>query len=176
MDQLDVIRAKNADIQSEIRRLERAPLPVGEALDLFDRWAEKQAEEAFQSLRPELLLDPGHVAGELQLPDFTYVIDGENGRAHHRADQTLWGLIIATALPSVRSIVEERLEAGVAGRETLTRHERMERIEKCQGDLLELELTEEALIRSLETSGLDVQRRADAAPAAVLAHSGSLPN
>ncbi|WP_226553577.1 hypothetical protein [Celeribacter naphthalenivorans] len=175
MDQLDVIRAKNADIQSEIRRLEVAPLPVGEALELFDNWAEKQAEEAFQSLRPELLLDPGLRAGELSLPDFTYVLDGKSGRAHHRADEVLWGLIIATALPSVRSIVEEKVEAAVLGRECLSRQERAEKIERAQVELLEIELVEEGIVRALEASGLDVQRRADADPQAVLASDASLP-
>lgn len=121
------------------------------------------------------MADPAHPAGEIRLPDFSARIEGELHRAGDRADDLLWSLILATALPAVRNIIEERLEAAVAGRECLTAAERVERIEKAEGELLKLELSEEALVRSLEGAGLPVDRRADADPRAVLCAEASLP-
>lgn len=175
LDDLDVIRAAIATKKTEIEALHRAPIPVSEALEQFDRWAAGKAEQAVQSLRPELLSDPANVSGEMRLPDLSYRLDGEIARADHRADEILYGLILATAMPAVRSIVEERIEAATAGRECLTAAERVERIAKAEAELLHLELSEEATVRALEGAGLPVERRADASPRAVLCAQASLP-
>ena len=175
LDGLDVIRAQVSEKRAEIESLRRAPVPVSEALKSFDVWAANRAEDAITRLRPEALVDPTHPAGELRLPDFSARVEGELHRAGDRADDLLWSLIVATAMPAVRSIVEERLEAAVAGRECLTAAERVERVEKAAGELLQLELSEESLIRSLEAAGLPVERRADADPRAVLCAGGCLP-
>jgi hypothetical protein len=176
MDQLDVMRSQISEKKAEIDSLHRAPIPTSEALKAFDTWAANRAEEAIDRLRPEHLVDPAHPAGELRLPDFSARVEGEFHRADDRADDLLFALIMATALPALRSIVEEKIEAAVAGRETLTRNERVERIERAQAELLALELQEEATVRSLEAAGLPVERRADAAPAAVLCAQASLPS
>lgn len=175
LDDLDVIRAAIAEKRNEIDSLRRAPIPTSEALANFDRWAADRAQDAIDRLRPEALVDPNHPAGELRLPDFSARVDGELHRAGDRADDLLFSLMLATAMPAVRSIVEERLEAAVAGRETLTRTERVERVERAEGELLQLELSEEATVRALEGAGLPVERRADASPLAVLAAEASLP-
>ena len=169
LDELDALRASIAEKRQEIETIRRAPLPVSEALKAFDVWA----ADAIDRLRPEALADPAHPAGELRLPDFSARVEGELHRAGDRADDLLWSLIVATAMPAVRSIVEEKLEAAVAGRETLTR---TERVEQTEGELLQLELSEEATVRALEGAGLPVERRADASPLAVLAAAVSLPS
>lgn len=176
MDSLDVIRARVAEKRAELEEIRRAPIPVSEALANFDRWAADRAEDAVSRLRPEHLVDPAHPAGELRLPDFSARVQGELHRAGDRADDLLWSLILATALPAVRNIVEEKLEAAVAGRECLTAAERVERVTLAEAELLHLELSEEALVRSLEGAGLPVERRADASPAAVLCAQASLPS
>jgi hypothetical protein len=175
MDQLDVMRSQISEKKAEIDSLHRAPIPTSEALAAFDRWAADKAEDAVNRLRPEHLIDPAHPSGELRLPDFSARVEGELHRAGDRADDMLWSLVIATSMPAVRSIVEDKLEAACAGRECLTAVERVERIAKAEGELLELELSEEALVRSLEGAGLPVERRADASPAAVLCAAVSLP-
>jgi hypothetical protein len=175
MDELDVLRASIVEKRQEIETLRRAPIPVGEALKAFDTWAANRAEDAITRLRPEHLVDPAHPAGELRLPDFSARVEGEFHRADDRADDLLFALIMATAMPAVRSIVEERLEQATAGRPTLTRTERVERIAEAEAELLALELSEEATVRSLEAAGLPVERRADADPRAVLASESSLP-
>jgi hypothetical protein len=175
LDDLDVLRSQIAEKRNEIEALHRAPVPVSEALEQFDKWAADRAEQAVQSLRPELLSDPANVSGEMRLPDLSYRLDGEIARADHRADEILYGLILATAMPAFRSIVEERIEAATAGRECLTAAERVERIERAEAELLDLELQEESVVRSLEGAGLPVERRADASPVAVLCAAVSLP-
>lgn len=175
LDELDVMRSQISEKKAEIDSLRRAPIPTSEALKAFDTWAANRAADAIDRLRPEHLVDPAHPAGELRLPDFSARVDGELHRAGDRADDLLFALIMATAMPAVRSIVEERLEAAVAGRETLTRNERVERVETAEAELLALELQEEATVRALEAAGLPVERRADASPAAVLCAQASLP-
>lgn len=170
-----VLRAAIATKKTDVEALRRAPIPVSEALEQFDRWAADKAADAIDRLRPEHLVDPAHPAGELRLPDFSARVEGEFHRAGDRADDLLFALIMATALPALRSIVEEKIEAAVSGRETLTRNERVERIERAQAELLALELQEEATVRALEAAGLPVERRADASPQAVLASAASLP-
>jgi hypothetical protein len=176
LDELDVIRAQVAEKRQEIEKIRRAPIPVSEALEQFDRWAADKAEDAVSALHPEYLTDPNHAKGEIRLPDL-WIGSGKDAlRNNDRGDEILLGLIFASAMPAVRSIVEERLEAAVAGRECLTAAERVECVTLAEGELLQLELSEEALVRSLETAGLPVERRADAAPAAVLAAEASLPS
>ena len=175
LDEIDVLRASIVEKRREIEGLRRAPIPTSEALANFDRWAADKSEDAIDRLRPEHLVDPAHPAGELRLPDFSARVEGELHRAGDRADDLLFSLILATAMPTVRNIVEERLEQATAGRECLTQSERFERVERAQAELLDLELSEEALVRSLEGAGLPVERRADASPAAVLCAGGCLP-
>lgn len=175
MDQIDVIRAKNADLQSEIRRLSSAPLPVSEALEYFDQWAERTAADAIERLRPERLLDAKVAPSGLSLPSVIVDAGGGPERVYTAAIECSFGIMLDACLPAVRASVEERLERSVAGRECLTMQERAEKLERAQAELLEIELVEEGIVRALEASGLDVQRRADAAPAAVLAADASLP-
>jgi hypothetical protein len=174
LDELDVMRSQISEKKAEIDSLRRAPIPTSEALKAFDTWAANRAEDAVSRLQPEHLVDPAHPAGELRLPDFSARVEGELHRAGDRADDLLFSLILATAMPAVRSIVEDRLEQATAGRECLTAAERVERIEKAEGELIDLELQEEATVRALEAAGLPVERRADASPQAVLASAASL--
>lgn len=48
-------------------------------------------------------------------------------------------------------------------------------LDRIGWQILELELAEEAIIRSAEASGFPIRRRSDADPRAVLAHDKSLP-
>lgn len=175
MDQIDVIRAENSELQAELRRLAAAPIPLSEALEHFDAWAERQASEAISRLHPEHLLDQKYASRGLSLPNVTVRVGDQPVEAHRIAIDALFGALIATNLPALRSIVEDHLEAALRGREPLSAMERAERIAETEARLMEAELQEEGLIRGLEAAGLDVQRRADASPAAVLAHDDSLP-
>lgn len=71
LDELDVLRAAIATKKTDVEALRRAPIPVSEALEQFDRWAADKAADAIDRLRPEHLVDPAHPAGELRLPDFS---------------------------------------------------------------------------------------------------------
>lgn len=176
LDELDVIRSRNADLQADLRRISSAPLPVAQALEFFDQWAERISAEALTSLRPEKLLEAKSGPAGLALPFVTIRLpDGTPERIEKTAIETSFGLMVGVCLPALRSQVEERLETAMAGRQPLTMAERAEQIAKVEAELFAGEMMEEAIVRSVEQAGLDVQRRADASPAAVLASDASLP-
>ncbi|WP_417264547.1 hypothetical protein [Celeribacter sp.] len=175
LDELDVIRSRNADLQSEVRRLHAAPLPVSEALEYFDQWAERTAADAIERLRPERLLDAKAAPSGLSLPSVVVDAGGGPERVYTAAIECSFGVMLDACLPAVRASVEEALEQAVAGRECLTMQERAEKLEQAKADLMTMELEEESLVRALEASGLPVERRADADPQAVLCADASLP-
>ncbi|MHC9236619.1 hypothetical protein ACX9MO_13375 [Pseudooceanicola sp. 502str34] len=171
---IDALREEIAEVKNTISRLRSAPQPVAEAMEAFDRWSEKVADAGVAAMHPEHLLQPEAAARGLRLPYATVNVEGERHTNFDRVDEVLLGLVLAASMPALREIVEGQLDGLVEGRETLSADARAERIAEAEDDLLQLELTEEAAVRSMEAAGVVIARRADADPRAILASDASL--
>ena len=91
------------------------------------------------------------------------------------ATDALLGLLVATAMPILRQIVAGQLTDLTEGREMMDGATRAKKLARNEAQLLDLELAEEAAIRAMEAAGIDVARRPDADPRALLAADASLP-
>lgn len=77
--------------------------------------------------------------------------------------------------PLVGEVLRKELDALYEQIAPLGEDDRRERLGRIERRLLDLEMAEESIIRSSETGGFAILRRADADPAAVLAHDKALP-
>jgi hypothetical protein len=83
--------------------------------------------------------------------------------------EEILALTIATNPKTFRALAVAELTAFYKDRDAMQRDQRDARIAEVEAELLKLELTEESMIRQAEAAGMDVRRRANANPAAVLA-------
>ena len=107
-----------------------------------------------------------------------------NVRSLTRAGNPAWtipanGILIALLIGANRNAFRDQLAAMLEptysnDAKPISAEEREAALHRIDEDLLELELAEEAAIRSAEAVGLHVQRRADADPRAVLAGDDAL--
>jgi len=77
--------------------------------------------------------------------------------------------------PLLRRAVLDHIEDHYSTVEHMTEAERRKELESLDERILSLELTEEAILRSAEQAGFQIERRTDADPRAVLADESSLP-
>lgn len=172
LEKVDDCRETIATLRTERDRVARSPRPAAEILDLLDDWLDKAATDGVDLLRlgrltrrdqPVMLELPHHVD-----PAAGYVDSSPATRA-------LFGLLIATSRPAIRSIIQGQLEDLTRGKEGLTDEQMNARLAEIDAEILSAELSEEAAIRALEGAGVTVLRRADASPVAVLADDAALP-
>lgn len=173
LDGLDLLREQIADAGDEIARIAAAPQPVADALKAFDAWAGQVATEGVDSLRLGRLLRPETAQG-YELPRSVVRAGDSAVYDYGAATEALLGLLVATAMPALRKIVQGQLDDLTAGRETLTPAARAKKLDQAKADLFNLELREESAIRAMEAAGMDIARRADADPRALLASDKSL--
>lgn len=83
-------------------------------------------------------------------------------------------LLSAAMCGPLRDMVAEKISEEYGTSDGLSAADRARRIEQMTRQLLELELAEEAIIRKAEDAGIDVLRRMDADPRAVLCHGDFL--
>lgn len=83
-------------------------------------------------------------------------------------------LLSAAVCGTLRDLIAGKIAESYDSAKGLSSTDRARQIEKAERDLLELELAEEAIIRSAEGNGIDVLRRIDADPRAVLCHGDFL--
>ena len=171
--ELERLREATAAVKARIAELERAPRPVSEALDAFDAWADAAATSAIDAVRVDLLVDPSSQAAGLRLP--VVLAAGQVVPNAEAAVSALLGLLALVGRAELRRVIEGQLMDLTDGRQTLGAAERQKKIERAQADLLTAELAEESAIRQMEAIGLDVLRRPDADPRALLASDASLP-
>jgi len=77
----------------------------------------------------------------------------------------------------MRAALTERLiDARIAGAKTASVAKKRADLAALDADLLAAEMAEESLIRSAEASGIEITRRRDADPRAVLAADAALPS
>jgi hypothetical protein len=175
-DVLDQLREATASAKAEVSSVQSAPPPVDEIMTGLDIWLDRIATDGFDALRPGRLLAQGGATQGLDLPIFLERHDGFAVRDTSRAVEVLLGLVVALNRETFRTIIRGQIEDLVAGRETLSAASRSKRLAQAMQRVLEAELLEEAAIRQLENASLDVARRPDADPRALLAADNCLPS
>ncbi|NGM47948.1 hypothetical protein G5B31_20740 [Rhodobacter sp. SGA-6-6] len=174
MSMLDLLdQARDAVAQAVTRRdaVLAAPVDIDTAMNSVDHWLDRAATEAIDRLGLEHAAEPGWQGPEL--PIFTVV--GESVHETKSACETLFGLLCLTARDQLRQVVKGQIEDRMLGQTGMNAATRAKRLAEAERDILEAELAEEALIRSMEASGIAVARRPDASPIALLAADASLP-
>ncbi|WP_041527331.1 hypothetical protein [Paracoccus aminophilus] len=157
-----------ADLRAEIvateDRLERAknrPQSKAVALDKARRDLAEAAEIGQTILRVHARAARSGVGGDL----LDRVTDARDARA----------LLALVAAPQLLAAFETEASALWGDDLGLTEDEREQELTILHRELFDLELAEEALIRSAAVAGLVIDRRPDAHPAAVLAPDHALP-
>lgn len=178
VDGVDLIREQIFAAKKEIDRIASAPQPVEAALAAFDSWAGRVATEAVDAMSVGSLLDPRSARRGFPLPRMALPV-GSAGEAvfdYGAATDRLLGLLVATSMSALRQIIEGQLDDLTFGKETMTEAVRAKKLANAEAELLTHELTEESAIRALENAGVDILRRPDADPRALLAVDASLPS
>ncbi|QCL72138.1 MULTISPECIES: hypothetical protein [Agrobacterium] len=154
---LENIRSQVEDLKAERDAIERMPVDEATAHRRAEMWVSSAVTHAMERAPSpsRFATDPGR----WRLPGFDVLAD---------ALVAYQGDVLASAMKQEISEIYQS-EKG------LTDAERAKRLADLDQSLLNAELSEEALIREAETSGITVNRRADADPRAVLAHQDALP-
>ncbi|TIS04589.1 MAG: hypothetical protein E5X14_22550 [Mesorhizobium sp.] len=153
---LDQLRAQIADLKKRRSQLEMAPVPKEEALKRIDALMDHLTERADIFLRAEQFTERDR-----------YVMPalGQNAAT----------ILLGFAAPLLRQRLEKLSETYAAGDgPTADAHRQL--LAKFDAELLDLELAEESLVRAAEAAGIEILRRGDADPRAVLAADSSLPS
>lgn len=174
-DALEEIRATIAAKAAEAEDVRAAPQPVEDALAQLDQWFDRQAEAALDRIglpylthAPEGGRSPGIYLPMPKLP-------GEVAPNAQPGLETLLGLLVIVGKDQLRQVVEDQLGDLVRGQQVLTPEQRAEKLAEIEGEIMDLALAEEGLIRKMERLGMDVARRRDAPAYALLAHASALP-
>ncbi|NSZ82937.1 hypothetical protein G6L97_00760 [Agrobacterium tumefaciens] len=150
---LEDIRLKVVLTRAAIGELERAPVALSIASDRVDTWLADLHKEETLKLFVRRFMFPSY-------------------RAPQPAEALDFMMGILSQM--VRGEMLKLLTANYGDIEGLTEADRKSQIEAKTAEALALELSEEAIIRHLEDLGLDILRRFDADPLAVLASKESL--
>ncbi|TGQ94637.1 hypothetical protein EN851_03535 [Mesorhizobium sp. M8A.F.Ca.ET.208.01.1.1] len=82
---------------------------------------------------------------------------------------------LAFAAPLMRERLAAEISAEYSAGDGPTAEAHKQMLAKLDAELLELEMAEEALLRAAEAAGIEILRRIDADPRAVLAADSALP-
>lgn len=170
-DTLEAVRAEIAGKAREIENLRAAPQTLAAALNAFDAWADQAATAAIDRLPIRRLLEPSASARGLAIE----TVMAAGVPFHQPAIEMLTGLLFLAGRERLRTIVADQLGDLMRGRAGLTPEQRAAQIEKAEGELFDLHLLEEAIVRQSEAAGLTVTRRRDAPAVALLADDRALP-
>jgi hypothetical protein len=148
-DGLESIRRDIRELQATRERIETRPPPIETAF--------KRVDEFITALRRPLDLDLASA--------FVMVDDYRPPAMIYNVDHFAVALGAETYREHLKAQLRKRYEAepGIADAE------RAKELARIDGEILETELAEEALIRNAEAAGISTLRRRDASPAAVLA-------
>ncbi len=148
-DGLEEIRTKVILASNDLSIIERAPVSLAIATERVDRWLESLHDD-------ELLKSFVH---RFMFPTF-------NAPTPPEALDFMMGILSQMARGEMLKLLTGCYGEDIKG---LSDDDRKERHTKKSAEILALELAEEAIIRNAEDLGLDVLRRSDADPRAVLA-------
>lgn len=137
-----------------LHQLRAMPIPQAEAEAILDKEIARHVEAAGRAV--------ARAVGGLTL--------GKRGALNldPTPDEAV-SLQIAMNPQGFRKMAVAELTSQYKGREAMPRDQRAARIAEVEAELLDLETTEEAMIRQAERAGLEILRRANADPRAVLA-------
>ncbi|CAH0154642.1 hypothetical protein SRABI05_00633 [Agrobacterium fabrum] len=153
MTALEEIRMRIVLSRGAIVKLQQAPVSVDEAHHRLDDWiASISASSAVVSFAARFT-SPSHRLPVSAVPP---------------------ELVSAAVCGTLRDLIIGKISESYGSAKGLSAADRARQIEKAGRELLELELAEEAIIRSAEHNGIDVLRRLDADPRAVLCHGDFL--
>jgi hypothetical protein len=151
------IRTRILDLQDRRSSIEGQPASLEEAFDRLERWADVRSEWARSRLpTSEMFLAP---PTRFQAPG---VYSEE-----HAAMAFLKPLIVDALRKDIEHVFDNN--PGISA------EARAAALAAIDLELLDAELTEESIIRSAESAGFQIARRADADPRAVLADDRELP-
>lgn len=172
LEKIDDVRETIATLRTERDRVARAPRPASEILSLLDDHLDRLATDGIDALRlgrltrrdePVSLVLPHHI------DKTTASVDASP------ATRALLGIIIATNRQAFREIVKGQVEDLTRDRPGMSDDELSAKLAALDAEILSAELSEEAAIRSLEVSGVNILRRSDADVRAVLADDSAVP-
>lgn len=154
---LEDIRSQIEDLKAERDTIERMPVDEATAHRRAEMWVSSAVTNAMKSAHSPLrfVADPSR----WRLPSFDVLAE----------------TMIAYRGDALASAMKQEISEIYQSEKGLTDAERADRLADLDHSLLSAELSEEALIREAEASGIAVSRRADADPRAVLAHRDALP-
>lgn len=151
---LEDIRTKIVLTLQELSVIERAPVSMSIATDRVDIWLASLRNEDALKLFVQRFMFPAYRA-----PTPTDALE------------FMMGILSQMARGETLKLLTSNYGETLKG---LSDADRKTRFDKTAADLLALELSEEAIIRNAEQLGLDVLRRPDADPRAVLATAEEL--
>ncbi|MFF0947912.1 hypothetical protein ACFYE9_09640 [Rhizobium leguminosarum] len=144
---LETIRGEIISLKVELDQVERSPASRDEAVYRLQEWLASVAAAPQIDLLISRFVSPAYREPPADIPA---------------------EIIAAAGLASLESFLTAAIDRRYAGVSGLSFDDRRLARSDMETRLLELELTEEAIIRSAESLGMDVLRRSDADPRAVL--------
>lgn len=160
LDQIDRTRAEIDDIKERLDFLENAPLPANEAKAVADRVIERHGRQYLQD-RIGYFFHRGYDGDRLL--EASDIARGEGTTLN--MTPLLLGLFPGLVRERLHALIDERAQTLEAGPPWSRRQ--TERIE-LEEQLFDAEIEEERLIEQAEAMGLEVYRRPEASPAAIL--------
>lgn len=155
VENIEAIRNDIAALKARAATVRKERVSKAVALDRANNWFETLIDRATK--------------GASSVASFT---SADRFRA---PDVELDALVALTLGPVIRDKLMDLVSSLYNDTEGLSEAERGEALSDLDREILDLELTEEAVIRTAEASGIPIMRRRDADPRAVLAHASALP-
>lgn len=172
-DLLDQSRHAVSEAKARLTAIATAPQDMDAALANFDAWMDRAATDAVDRLGVGYALDPAWRGPEL--PILNSRVGDAIARDASPAVEILLGLVALTGRDTLRAVVKGQLEDRLGGEAGMTASTRAKKSAEATADILQAELSEELVVRTMEGAGLVVARRPDADPRALLADEASLP-
>lgn len=153
MAALEEIRKRIVLSQYAITSLHQAPVSKDEAIQRLDNWISSVSAKPVTSNFAARFTSSSHRSPVSVVPP---------------------ELLSAAVSATLRDLIAEEIAENYSSVTGISAVDRAHQLEKSEGELLELELAEEMVIRHAEARGIDVLRRIDADPRAVLCHGDIL--
>ena len=156
IDELRGLRTRLLDQRDDVAG---RPRPLAEAQDAAAAAVLRAAEQALADVNIRGLMRPS---------------DNRGPRLDLSTEQAN-ALALAASVEGATALISARLvQAYEGGPEPMTASQQAAELERIDDEIFSAECAEEAVVRQLEQSGFEVQRRPDADPRALLAHDREL--
>lgn len=159
-DGIESVRAQIVVLKDRRRAVKSMAVPLSDALAALDRGLDAEIARAVEEFNIASLVRPAN-----RTPYLSMELHARN---------TL-GFVLLAGRENIRSALAEKVEASYEGADGIQAEDRAATFAKIDAEILSLELLDERLVREMEAADLQVLRRSDADPRAVLAHDSELP-